>query len=70
MKCSVCGTENEDYLLFCVICGARLPKSELLGGADAKTARATEPARDDNASDEARYEERNSAAPGTASSTH
>ena len=33
MKCSVCGTENEDYLLFCVMCGARLPRRPKSGGA-------------------------------------
>lgn len=26
MKCRICGTENDDYLLYCVMCGARLPK--------------------------------------------
>lgn len=69
MKCSVCGTENEDYLLFCVMCGARLPKSELLGGADAKTARTNEPAHSDGAGGETRDVKREHAAPGDVSST-
>ena len=68
MKCSACGTENEDYLLFCVMCGARLPESELLSGADAKAARATEPIHD-NAGGDPQDEEHTSVAPGNASST-
>ena len=39
MKCSVCGTENEDYLLFCVMCGARLPEQLKPGGAGGSGAR-------------------------------
>lgn len=36
MKCRICGTKNDDYLLYCVMCGARLPERTYPGSAPAQ----------------------------------
>lgn len=33
MRCRICGTENKDYLRYCVMCGAPLPEHEEAHGA-------------------------------------
>ncbi len=35
MRCRICGTENKDYLRYCVMCGAPLPEHEEARGTHA-----------------------------------
>ncbi len=53
MRCRICGTENKDYLRYCVMCGAPLPEHEEAHGARAGDGRGDDGPREGGGSERA-----------------
>ena len=53
MRCRICGTENKDYLRYCVMCGAPRPEGEETRGTRAGDGRGDAGPRENGGSERA-----------------
>lgn len=53
MRCRICGTENKDYLRYCVMCGAPLPEGDEARGTRAGDGRSDAGPRENGGSERA-----------------